>query len=77
MTFKTIHVSNKKLQKIINTLQDNINIDEERKFNKKDDEIYKVASVYFLGHEKADLYEIKIPEYIIKFVEDLTNIKLC
>ena len=77
MTFKTIHVSHKKLQKIINALQNNITLDEEGKFTKKDDEICKVASVYFLGHEKADLYEIKIPEYIIKFVEDLTNIKLC
>ena len=77
MTFKTIHVSHKKLQRIINALQDNITLDEEGKFTKKDDEICKVASVYFLGYEKADLYEIKIPEYIIKFVEDLTNIKLC
>ena len=77
MTFKTIHVSHKKLQRIINALQDNITLDEEGNFTKKDDEIYKVASIYFLGHEKADLYEIKIPEYIIKFVEDLTNIKLC
>ena len=64
MIFKTIHVSHKKLQRIINTLQNNITLDEEGKFTKKDDEI-------------QEIYEIKIPEYIIKFVEDLTNIKLC
>ena len=35
MTFKTIHVSHKKLQRIINTLQNNITLDEEGKFTKK------------------------------------------
>ena len=69
-------ITNQRLNEIINRAEGSIEIDENGNITEDGEYILHILEKFFLGHIKAEIYEIEIPYHMWIKLERETGLKL-